>query len=378
CLGRSIESIEGLIHRDGDDVIFNGERPFQHLNDVAFPKYHRFEMDKYLTRMVPLVTSRGCPYSCIYCPVEKAIGKRFRLRNAENVVAEIEHWVDQGDSQYLILDDNFTLKTGRVEEICELIGAKGLDELDIGLPNGVRADRISRDLLKKMRSVGFSRLAFGVEAGNDKVLANINKGEKMIHIESAIADACDLGFKVTLFFIIGSPGETWADFMDSISLARRYPIDEARFYNLIPFPGTKLYDWVKDKGYLVRDYNEYLNSASHFVNSPCFETPDLSLSERKRAFKLASKTSRQVRRRSLTRKLSRLGPFAGPLAAAYTTSIVQRLSQASAPFKRLKSALNRDSDHLYQRKQENKLRNEARGMSRESSESQDGDRRTIV
>lgn len=320
CRGKLVNEIGGLIYRMRNDIRFNGERPFQNLENVVVPRFRKFELDKYLTEMIPLVTSRGCPYGCIYCPVEKAIGKRFRMREADNVVSEIEYWRVQGRKSFLILDDNFTLKPKRVFEFCDLILDADLDDLELGLPNGVRADRIDIQMLEQMKSVGFTKIAFGVEGGNDKVLAKINKGEKLAKIEESIKSACALGFNVVLFFLIGSPGETWDDFMDSVRLAKRYKVDDVRFYNLIPFPGTKLFEWVKTNNYFVRDPSEYLNSASHFINSPCFVTPEMSLRERKKAFNKASRTARQVRRRALSRRLAYLGPFAWLVAGAYVAA----------------------------------------------------------
>lgn len=339
CEGKPLAEIKGLIYRTKNGIVFNGDRPFQHLDDVVFPGFRKFELDKYLTSMIPLVTSRGCPFSCIYCPVEKAIGKRFRMRSAENVFSEIKFWRDRGYKTFLILDDNFTLNPGRVLEICDLIKNDNLSDLDLGLPNGIRADRTDHQMLKTMREVGFTRLAFGVEAGNDRVLAEINKGEKMARIEESIKSACELGFKVMLFFLIGSPSETWEDFMDSISLAKRYPVDEVKFYNLIPFPGTKLFEWVKANDYLVQDPSYYLNSASHFINSPCFATPEMTLIERQKAFDLATKVARQVKRKALNRRLAYLGPLASIIAVTYTT--VQRLRFADQAIRRLRGVRQR-------------------------------------
>lgn len=339
CRGKPLEEIGGLIYRKRNEIRFNGERPFQRLENVAVPRFRKFELDKYLTETIPLVTSRGCPYNCIYCPVEKAIGKRFRLRSAQHVIDEITFWHNRDRNSYLILDDNFTLKPSRVEEICDLVEKNNLKDIDLALPNGIRADRVNRELLERMRQVGFSKLAFGVEAGNDKVLSNINKGEKLAQIEQAVKDACELGFQVILFFLIGSPGEKWSDFMDSIALAKRYPVDEVKFYNLIPFPGTNLYEWVKENHYFVRSPSEYFNSASHFINSPCFATPDLNLKERKKAFKIAQKTSRQIRRRSLKRRFKHLGLLSPVAALLSATRITQWIIQKSKLSKRFIKAL---------------------------------------
>lgn len=181
--------------------------------------------------------------------------------------------------------------------------------------NGLRADSVDERLLRRMREVGFRTVAFGVEAGNNRMLQVLKKQESIEVIEHAIRISCDLGFDVILFFLVGSPSETWVDVQDSIALARRYPIYDARFYNIIPFPNTALFEWVKRHDYFLRDPEDYLNDASLFENSPCFETPELSLAQRRNLLSLTASVSKEIKRRALTRRLNRYG-LAGKVAAA--------------------------------------------------------------
>lgn len=337
CQGREISEIKGLIHRQDGQVVFNGQRGFiVNLDNLPFPRYHKFDLKNYPTAQLGVVTSRGCPFNCIFCPVNTAIGKAFRYRSPENIIEELEYWYAYGRREFLFLDDNFTLIPERVYKICELIAKRGLSELRLKCPNGVRADRVDINLLKEMKKAGFVMLAFGVEAGNDKILKNIRKGEKIEQIERAIKNACDLGFEVELFFLIGSPGESASDVKDSFNLAQRYPIRSAKFYNLIPFPQTELYDWVSKNGYFTEDHQSYLNNSSHFVNKPCFKTPEMSIEERRRMFGHAQKISRKIRRRSLESRLKKLGYFSKIAAFIYTIGPVERLAVENRILLRLK------------------------------------------
>jgi radical SAM superfamily enzyme YgiQ (UPF0313 family) len=127
--------------------------------------------------------------------------------------------------------------------------------------------------------------------------------------------SCDVGFNVILFFLVGSPTETRADVEDSMALARKYPVADARFYNIVPFPNTELFEWVRERGWFLRDAEDYLNDASLFENSPCFETPELNEAERRDLLALTGKLTKEIRQASLTRRLTRLGP-AGRIAAS--------------------------------------------------------------
>jgi radical SAM superfamily enzyme YgiQ (UPF0313 family) len=178
-------------------------------------------------------------------------------------------------------------------EICDEIEKRKLKNLKIACGNGVRADKVNREILKRMREVGFYCIGFGVEASNNRILQNLKKGETIEQIERAISDACDLGYQVKLFFLLGSPGETEKDVWDSVRLALRYPIYYAYFNNLIPYPNTELYDWALENNYLLTNWDVYLNETAHKTSKgytlPLFETPELSLQRRKRLWRRANK-----------------------------------------------------------------------------------------
>lgn len=325
CTGVELSRIMGLIRRDGGEIIYNGDRPFKdNLDEFPFPRYEGFPMDKYVTEEIGIATSRGCPHSCIYCPVKAAIGRKWRRRSAESIVEEIDYWYKRGVRQISILDDNFTLLRPRVEQICREIISRGFKGLELNCNNGIRADRVDYALLKLMREAGFKYLAFGVEAGNNKVLAAIKKGETIEVVEEALRHALDLGYKVTLFFIIGSPGETIADVQDSIDFALKHPVFDARFYNLVPFPRSELYEWVRDNNYFTLDPEEYLNSSSQWDYKAVFQTPEMNSDQRAEALRMVRDVRKRIRYNSMKRTLKgKLGPLAGPAARVYINDWVQ-------------------------------------------------------
>lgn len=338
CSGRlSLAEIKGLIFRQNGKVTYMGDRKFiEDIDALPFPEYKKFDFTRYPSSTIPITSSRGCPYSCTYCPIRLTIGRQMRVRSAANVVDEMEYWHRRGYKRFGFTDDNFTLYKERVYEICDEIERRRLKDIELICGNGVRADKVDRELLVRMREVGFTWLAFGVEAGNNNVLKRIKKGETIEEIEKAISDACELGFDVDLFFIMGSPGETEADIQDSIDLALRYPVASVEFYNIIPFPGTELFDWVKQNDYFVRMPDDYLNDASQWRNEPVFETPELPYESRKRMFKICQKVSKQVRRAYMKRRLSKYGIFGDFMAYVYVTDFVQ---QRILPNTRLKKLL---------------------------------------
>src|SRR3990167_7425596 len=159
---KSPSLVKGLIYRENSDICYTGDRPLiTDLDKLDFPKYIRFDLKKY--EFITIVTSRGCPFRCIYCPVIYTIGNKWRCRAAISVVNEIEYWSKRGFRRFEFGDDNFTLRRERVLEICNEIENRNLSGIKIGLGNGIRADRVDKPLLSRMKEVGFSYVAFGVE-----------------------------------------------------------------------------------------------------------------------------------------------------------------------------------------------------------------------
>ncbi len=325
CGGREISEIRGLIYRDGDEVKYSGPRDFiKDIDEIPFPRYEGFNLEGYPASMT-ILTSRGCPQACIFCPVKATMGAVLRKRSAESVINELEHWYRKGWRKFGIVDDNFTFDKERAIRICDGISSRGMKDVRLTCGNGIRADRIDGELLKKMRDAGFYEFSIGVEAGNDRVLKNIKKGETIETLESAIRLSCEMGFNVRLFFLLGSPGETEKDVESSMRLALKYPVVTARFYNIIPFPMTELYDWVKDRGLFLREPGEYLNNASVWdTNDPVFETPELPASARIRMANRADRLRRKVEEAYYLGRMGRDNAFFRLIAYLYMTDFIQR------------------------------------------------------
>lgn len=327
CSGNDSDEIKGLVHRENGTVKYAGDREFiRKLDEVPYPTYKGFPLNRYLgseNTPIPIITSRGCPYKCTYCPVSLAIGSKFRTRGASNVVDELEYWYAKGRFVFSVLDDNFTLVSKRVYEICDEIERRGLKGLRMTCGNGVRADRVDRPLLQRMKEVGFAHLGFGVEAANGNVLHTLKKGEDIADIETAVRLACELGFSVELFFMVGSPTETWENIEESVRLALRYPVTSVKFFNIVPYPRTELYDWVEGNNYLVSRPEEYLNRSSIHDEKPLFFTPELSISDRVKALHYTRGVSKLIRKREYRKKFARCGAFADVLSRWAVSDFVE-------------------------------------------------------
>jgi len=252
------------------------------------------------SKQIPIHSSRGCVFQCTFCP-NKLIGRKFRTRSTTNFVDEIEYWFAKGIRQFAIDDDNFTLNRRRVYDICDEIEKRNLKNLFIRCSNGIRADRVDRQLLARMKEIGVREVGFGVDGGNNKVLGYLKKGETIETIEQAIKDACELALDVKMFIIVGTPHETEADIEDSIKLAKKYPVARVNFNNAIPYPGTEMFDYVKAHGLFLIPPEEYLNTIAEDKGVPVFATPELSREKRIRILKRCHQVEKQVMKNTACR-----------------------------------------------------------------------------
>jgi anaerobic magnesium-protoporphyrin IX monomethyl ester cyclase len=294
CQGEiSEKEIKGLLYRNGSEVKYTGDRGFiDNLDQIPWPRYEKFEMSKYVPE-ITIYSSRGCPHQCIFCP-NRILSPNFRWRSAENVADELEYWYKKGYRQFNFDDDNFNMISERVYAICNEIDRRHLDNLFLRCSNGIRADRVDYKMLKRMREVGFHYIAFGADAGNNKMLKIVKKGETIEDIENAVSNACKLGYDVKLLFVVGTPQETWEDVEDKVKLSRKYPIQEVHFYNIVPYPGTELYDWIKLNNYFLKQPEDYLNNVSCLTHEPIFETPELPKNKRIKLYRYLNQVRKEV------------------------------------------------------------------------------------
>lgn len=219
--------------------------------------------------MAPILTSRGCPYGCVFC--DKSVhGQNFRPRSAESVINEVRWLHDTyGVRQLDILDDNFTFDIERAEEILD--GIMQIDKFAINCQNGIRADRINEALVKKMKKAGVFRVGIGIESGNKNVLKKLNKSLDLKDVMKAINLFRKVNITIQGYFIVGFPYETERDILDTIQFAKRANPHFANFSNFFPIVGTPIYDELYKNGELIDDSGEvedgFYRLNSHIKNA---------------------------------------------------------------------------------------------------------------
>jgi radical SAM superfamily enzyme YgiQ (UPF0313 family) len=292
--------IKGVIYRDGEKIIYNGDRGFiQDLDKYRFPTYKKFDLARYGDK-IDIISSRGCPFSCIFCGAHFSMGKKWRGRTAESIVSEIEFWYQTGYVDFNFVDSNFFFSKQRVIELCNQFKSK---KLNIAITSdGMRGDDADVEMLQKMKESGLKLIAIGVESANEGILKNIKKGEELSQIEDAIKVCVALDINVILFFIIGLPGETKESVENSFKFALKYPVEDAYFFNVNPLPKTELYKWAEENKYLLTSKQDIFRNIGGMGEKPLIATPELSYDGRIKLYKKGLLVTKRVRRKYKRRK----------------------------------------------------------------------------
>ena len=232
-------------------------------------------MEKFreLEDILYLATSRGCVYWCEFCTTVRMHGRKYRMRSPKNVVDELEFLhKTYGVKKFTFCDDAFTVDQPRTEALCNEILKRGLK---IEWNCGTRVDMLTQDLLAKMKEAGCVSVWFGVESGTQQVLDAMKKGITPELTMKVLGWVREAGLKPVPNVILGFPGETKKSAWKTIKFVEKIAPDDVGFYNVAtPFPGTPMYDLVKEKGWLrVTDFDLY------DTTKPIFETPWLSMKD---------------------------------------------------------------------------------------------------
>jgi anaerobic magnesium-protoporphyrin IX monomethyl ester cyclase len=227
-----------------------------------------------------MITSRGCPYDCVFCTHHTVWGRKWRGRSPENVVDELEQVIKTYHVKQIdFLDDNMTLDRKRMENICDLIVKRGL-RVEWFTPNGVRADTLDEKLLRKMKRSGCKKIRVAPESGVQRVVDQIiKKNLDLKSVERAVVLCKKVGIKVGCFFVIGLIGETKEEIEETINFAyklRRLGADSFIFSIATPVYGTRLYEQAKRGGFLRDCFSdEALAAAEPLIETPEFTADDL-------------------------------------------------------------------------------------------------------
>ncbi|HEY0195941.1 MAG TPA: radical SAM protein [Methanobacterium sp.] len=260
--GQDLDLVKGIVYRElkSGNLKITQKRPLiNDLDSLPFPARHLVPFDSYgapQENTGGIITSRGCVYNCNYCSSSLIMGKKFRSRSPDNVVDEIEELIDQHHIRDIgFMDDTFMLNKRRANDIADEIKAR---DLDLSFVASSRVDRVDQNLLQNLKSAGMKTIYYGVESGSQRILDLMKKGITLKQAEDAVKSAKNVDLEVLTSFILGYPGETEEDMNNTIDFSTKLDSDYCQYSILTPFPGTPVYNELKEKNLIDNDgWDEY-------------------------------------------------------------------------------------------------------------------------
>ncbi|NLX14529.1 MAG: B12-binding domain-containing radical SAM protein [Phycisphaerales bacterium] len=271
-----------LAFREGDRIrVFPPTSYIEDLDVLPMPARHLLPMQLYFRHAAPhggavkrhpvtnMITSRGCPAQCCFCSIHTVWGRIFRVHRPERVIQEIESLIhDYGVREIQFEDDNLTLNRNRIQDICRVIVARRID-ITWSTPNGVAIYALDKPTLRLMRQAGCHHISIAIESGCQRVLNEIiHKPLQLSKVSPIIRAARKNGIGVSVFFVIGFPGETMEEIRGTITYGLKMRVDAVLFFTAMPYPGTELLNECLARGLLCTP----VNYAQMRINYPMFDT----------------------------------------------------------------------------------------------------------
>ncbi|MBN1353342.1 MAG: cobalamin-dependent protein [Candidatus Omnitrophica bacterium] len=280
CRNRDMRGIKGIIFRASNDIIKNPSRPFiENLDTVPAPARNLVRLERYYdvftarSRFATVVTSRGCPYKCVYCDRTNRMGHRWRSFPNARIVEEIKELKDfYKIDEIMFFDDEFVTDPHKTMELCEMISGSGLD---VVWECRARVDVVTPGLLKAMKKAGCYRIRYGFESGDDGILGVLKKD---ITVKQSLACAemtKDAGIEIFGYFMLGCPSETDKTMEKTLKLALEIDPEFAVFSKVMLIPGSQLFDWAVSKKLVAPDYWDRFFAGNAGNRTPTISTKDL-------------------------------------------------------------------------------------------------------
>jgi hypothetical protein len=268
-LGEDLPQIPGLMFREQDGWRqIPARKAERDLDRLPFPRWELFPYERYVIpkssmmgqmRFLPILTSRGCPYGCSYCPYPTGQGLKWRYRSPGNVVDEIEHLVrDLGVEYVLFRDPMFSLNQKRVVAVCEEILRRGLR---VRWACETRVDCLEDPTIAIMARAGCTGINFGVESSDPEIQKGVHRKPILAPEFVNAVNLCRRHrIRTFAFFIVGLPGDTVDTILDTIRFAVDIGASWTQFTVATPFVGTKLHQWAVSQGFIAQDHYKIISS----------------------------------------------------------------------------------------------------------------------
>ncbi len=288
----TLNAIPGLVikTKNGDIHATPLRELIKDLDTLPFPNYEVFDSFPQVITHYNMLTSRGCPYDCVFCASKEIWRRKWNHRSLENIEKEISEVKKKYNVRRVnIVDDNFSLKKGRAIDILNLLARHGFE---IALTGGIRADAVDEELAKTLKKYNVSPVVVGVENGDPDTFEYVSKGETLEEIEHSLKILRENDIFVIATMVIGLINTTTESTTRSIKFLRKLGV-RGHWQIAVPIPGTNLYKWAHEHGRIIYDYSLFAKegfrlSTISYPPPVCFDTLDYPAEKRLEDFQRAN------------------------------------------------------------------------------------------
>ncbi len=256
----SFNQVPGLIWREEGSIRSNQPIFVDDLDSFGFPAWDLIDPNTYPKAphqgfmkafpIAPIVTTRGCPYSCTFCVTHTISGKKIRYRSIDTVIEEIRLLHEQYNVKEIhIEDDNFTMNKNFVKEFCQKLLHEKFNVFWY-CSSGIRIDSLNEEILLLMKKSNCYTITIAIESGSQRVLNLMKKNLTLDTIKNKVSLINKVGYKPTGLFMLGFPSETKREMEETLKFAMSLDLKRAQFAIFHPLPGSKIFEELKSKGEL--------------------------------------------------------------------------------------------------------------------------------
>ncbi|MFC2143081.1 B12-binding domain-containing radical SAM protein [Candidatus Aenigmatarchaeota archaeon] len=277
--GTELDKINGIAYKENGKIKINKSADLPDPNLIPEVPYNLVDVEQYVKsggvtfnkneRSLPFISSRGCPYTCTFCSTAGINKGKWRAMTAETTHERTNKMVKKFNIDVVkFYDENFTSNPQRAERIAELI------DNDFGWNIQARMDNMLITDMKKLERGGLRIVEPGIESGSNRILELINKRETTETMIAANRKLADTGIKAFYNFMMGFPGETEKEILETVDLALQLLKENpnahiTQFYIFVPYLGAALFDYAVEQGFQVpKTLEEWVGFSRQQTHTP--------------------------------------------------------------------------------------------------------------
>ena len=271
--GLEMKTVNGLCYREGSGFVRTSpKKRIRDIDSIPWPAWDQLPIEAYLSngyghgvnrgRNMPMLATRGCPYQCTFCSNPVMYGQRYYMRSPEDIIREMKLYTAKYEATFIeFYDLTAIIKKDWIVRFCNLYLQNNLS-VGWSLPSGTRSEALDSEALNLLKETNCRYLVYAPESGSTDTLREIKKQVKLDLLVNSAKTAVHLGIKTRCNLILGFPKETQKQIFETLWFQIKLAwigVDDAPLYMFSPYPGSALFQYLRDAGKIQELDEKYFN-----------------------------------------------------------------------------------------------------------------------